>query len=130
LELKQGRLVKLMIEAGWPAGVGLNDKRKTSHRHFSLDGSRVHSYFTRGFGFFEYDPKLSIIVRGKTDNEARVAMVLARENASPRVYGENVRGPDGRLPCSVPRPSGLKGKPRRPRQISRQEDAAETPDQG
>ena len=102
-----------MAAAGWPPLVGLNNKKTTSHRWFSLDGSTVDSYFTPKAGFYMYDRQLKIIAHGDTADRATIAMVLARENASPRVHGGQARGPDGRLPVSVRPESPMKGR-RRP----------------
>jgi hypothetical protein len=54
LALGKTQLLQRMLAAGWPKQIGLNDKRLTSHNRWSLNGSSVDTFFTKGHGFFIY----------------------------------------------------------------------------
>jgi hypothetical protein len=73
----------LLVAAGWPQNVGLNDTRTTSHNRLTLDGATVHTYYTKGHGFFVFDPKLNIVTCGASRDEALLAMANRRRNLSP-----------------------------------------------
>ena len=92
--LRQGRdeMVDRLVVAGWPRRIGLNDKAKTCHNRVFLDGSTVHTFYTKGHGFFIYDPSLKLVTTGKTRDDALIAMVKARENAQPRDFGPTGEG--------------------------------------
>jgi hypothetical protein len=86
-------MLQRMVAAGWPERVGLNDKRKTCHNRLSLDGSTIHTFYTKGHGFFIYDPSLKLVTSGDSRDSALVAMVRAREDATGKDISR--RGPIG-----------------------------------
>jgi hypothetical protein len=75
---------RLLRAAGWPRKLGLNDKSETSHNRLDLDRKTVHTYWTKGHGFFVFDPALGLVTRGASRDEALLAMVNRCETLSPR----------------------------------------------
>lgn len=81
--ISKARTLSLLIEAGWPKAVGLNDKRHASHNHMSLDRQPVDTFWTsKAKGFFALDRAKGIVTWGETRDAALIAMVNARESAS------------------------------------------------
>src|ERR1700730_4036319 len=91
---------RLLVAAGWPQSIGLNDARTTSHNRLTLDGATVHTYYTKGHGFFVFDPNRNIVTRGPSRGQALLAMVDRRRNLSPCDSAPS-SDPSGRVSVSI-----------------------------
>jgi hypothetical protein len=79
LKAGRSRMEAVLQAAGWPAAIGLNDKRFTSHNRLTLDGWSVHTCYTKGHGVFVYDPALERVARAETLDAALLRMVARRD---------------------------------------------------
>lgn len=79
--LKHARsdLFALLVAAGWPAGIGINDKARVCRNRVALDGAVVHTFWTKGRPFFAYDPALKLVASGENRDVALAGMVAARD---------------------------------------------------
>ncbi len=80
-------ILRLMVAAGWPQKIGLNDKQHCAHNRLSLDTLTVHTFWTKGHDPFIYDPALHVVTRGKTRDAALIAMVHQRQDLARRDSG-------------------------------------------
>ncbi len=81
------RVIATLHEAGWPQAVGLDDKQKTSHNKLTLEGRTVHTYWTRGSGFFVFDPVSRTVARAEKLESALLKALEMRASCDSGMTG-------------------------------------------